>query len=103
SAEVLVTDGESTDSLIVKSGVGNDTIDATAIPLASIALTLDGGAGDDVISGGAGADTLIGGTGIDTASYAASTQGVTVNLETGTGQGGNAQGDTLSGFENLTG
>ena len=64
---------------------------------------LDGGAGDDILIGGAGADRLIGGAGIDTASYAASAAGVTVNLATGVGSGGDAQGDTLSGIENLTG
>ena len=39
----------------------------------------------------------------DTASYAASTSGVTVSLMTGTGSGGDAQGDTLTNIENLTG
>jgi Ca2+-binding RTX toxin-like protein len=64
---------------------------------------LDGGAGDDVLQGGLGADSLIGGAGIDTADYSDSVQGVTVSLATGTGTGGSAQGDTLSGVENLTG
>src|SRR3546814_15995539 len=45
----------------------------------------------------------IGGSGTDTASYAGSANGVTVDLTTGTGLGGDAQGDTLSGIENLTG
>ncbi|WP_225768420.1 calcium-binding protein [Inquilinus sp. Marseille-Q2685] len=67
------------------------------------ANTLDGAGGDDPPAGGAGADTLIGGTGIDTASYAASAVAVAVNLLTGTGTGGDAQGDILGGFENLTG
>ena len=44
-----------------------------------------------------------GGAGIDTASYATSTSGVTVSLTTGTGSGGDAEGDTLSNIENLTG
>ena len=74
--------------------------------------TLDGGAGDDTVKGnsgndtligGAGADVLIGDGGTDTASYLQSSAGVTVNLTTGTGVGGNAQGDTLSGIERLTG
>ena len=64
---------------------------------------LDGGAGNDILVGGTGADSLIGGAGIDRASYSASASGVTVNLATGTGVGGDAQGDTLSGIENLTG
>ena len=64
---------------------------------------LSGGAGNDTLIGGAGADTLSGGAGIDTADYAASTAAVTVNLATGTGSGGDAQGDRLSGIENLAG
>ncbi|MFG6461195.1 PA14 domain-containing protein [Roseateles sp. DXS20W] len=64
---------------------------------------LDGGAGNDLLNGGAGADALIGGAGIDTATYAASTAAVTVNLGTGRGSGGDAQGDTLAGIENVIG
>ncbi|EGF33000.1 putative hemolysin-adenlyate cyclase protein [Oxalobacteraceae bacterium IMCC9480] len=64
---------------------------------------LDGGAGDDVLIGGRGADVLIGGAGIDTISYLGSVSGVTVNLANGVGSGGEAQGDTFSGIENITG
>lgn len=62
-----------------------------------------GGNGDDLIVGGDGADILDGGAGIDTASYAGSDSGVDVNLSTGLGSGGHAEGDTLSGIENLIG
>ena len=66
------------------------------------ALTGDGNA--NTFEGGAGGDTLIGGGGAsDTASYASSGEGVTVNLVAGTASGGDAQGDTLSGIENLIG
>ncbi|NVZ76559.1 calcium-binding protein, partial [Pseudomonas gingeri] len=65
--------------------------------------SLDGGGGNDLLDGGAGADILNGGAGIDTASYANSTAGVTVNLVTGTGIGGDAQGDTLIGIERVVG
>lgn len=65
--------------------------------------TLTGGAGNDVLTGGAGADSLDGGAGIDRASYAGSSAGVTVNLATGLGSGGDAEGDTLSGIERITG
>ena len=65
--------------------------------------TISGGAGNDILEGGAGADTLDGGAGVDTASYASSDQGVTVDLNAGTASGGDAQGDTLSNIENLTG
>ena len=64
--------------------------------------SLSGGAGNDTLIGGVGADTLDGGNGIDTVSYAGSA-GVTVDLSTGTGSGGDAAGDVLIGIENLTG
>ncbi|MFE0753850.1 beta strand repeat-containing protein [Inquilinus sp. NPDC058860] len=77
---------------------GNDTIDG----LAGDDILL-GGFGNDVLTGGAGADQISGADGTDTASYAASAAGVVVDLVVGTGTGGDAQGDTLSGIENLTG
>ncbi|MCH8863210.1 MAG: hypothetical protein IID51_11945 [Proteobacteria bacterium] len=64
---------------------------------------LDGGAGADNLIGGAGADTLDGGAGSDTASYAGSAAGVRVDLALGTASGGDAEGDTLTGIENLSG
>jgi Ca2+-binding RTX toxin-like protein len=65
--------------------------------------TLRGGFGNDTLEGGAGADVIEGAHGVDTASYASSNAGVTVNLLTGLATGGHAQGDTLTGIENLTG
>jgi hypothetical protein len=76
------------DRVNIRSGGGNDTITT--------------GGGNDVIEGEPGADALNGG-GIDTASYAHSGAAVTVNLATSTGLGGDAQGDTLAGIENLLG
>ena len=70
-------------------GAGNDTI--------------SGGAGNDKLIGGKGADTLQGGTGRDLASYAASSAGVQVDLTTGKGYGGDAEGDSLTSIENLLG
>ncbi|WOF43891.1 cadherin domain-containing protein [Sphingopyxis indica] len=64
---------------------------------------LDGGIGDDYLDGGAGADQLIGGDGFDGVDYSASNAAVTVNLATGTGSGGHAQGDALSGIELVQG
>src|SRR3954447_10191526 len=58
---------------------------------------------DDDIAGLGGADTLDGGGGIDRANYSASLSGVNVSLATGTGTGGDAEGDTLVNFENLKG
>src|SRR5262245_40346234 len=59
--------------------------------------------GNDLIIGGAGADSINGGSGTDTSSYSDSSEGVTVNLENGTGFGGTAEGDTLTSIENITG
>jgi Ca2+-binding RTX toxin-like protein len=65
--------------------------------------SLSGSAGNDTIIGGAGADILAGNGGVDTVDYSGSTAAVTVNLATGAGSGGDAQGDTLASFENLVG
>ncbi|MEM8646515.1 MAG: Ig-like domain-containing protein [Pseudomonadota bacterium] len=65
---------------------------------------LNGGDDSDRLEGGRGADHLDGGNGTgDQAEYARSKAGVTVNLTTGTGQGGDAEGDTLVNVENLLG
>lgn len=77
---------------------GNDTISGMAGD-----DILSGGLGDDQISGGAGADTIDGGAGLDTAIYTGSTLGVTIDLGLGTGLGGDAAGDTLTGIENVIG
>jgi Ca2+-binding RTX toxin-like protein len=82
---------------ILRGDAGNDII--------------NGGDGNDILIGGAGADTLnggfgfgdIGGDGIDTASYADSASAVSVNLVTGIGHGGDAEGDRLSLIDNLIG
>ena len=65
--------------------------------------SLTGNARNNVLSGRAGADTLDGGDGTDTVSYSGSRAGVTVNLLTGAGERGDAQGDRLSNIENLIG
>ena len=68
--------------------------------------SLSGGLGNDTLIGGAGADALNGGDGTDTASYDAgnqSTEGVTINLQTGGGSGGDAEGDSFISIENLVG
>lgn len=74
---------------LIAGGAGDDTI--------------DGRRGNDVLAGGAGADIIIGGEGADVADYSASVAAVTVNLATGLGAGGDAQGDRLSGIETLVG
>ncbi len=88
---------------VLNGGGGNDTLIGGA---GSIADVLNGGGGNDTLVGGAGvgADVLNGGGGIgDLADYSASLAGVTINLALGTGLGGDAQGDTLTAIENLSG
>ena len=59
------------DSLVVKGGIGNDTINASALGVGKIHLTIDGGDGDDTITGSAGDDTVFGGRGNDVAQLGA--------------------------------
>jgi serralysin len=79
-------------------GGGNDTIIGN-----SSNNILIGGGGNDTLAGGAGADQLIGGPGLDTADYSSSPAPVSVNLQTGAAVGGDAQGDSFSGIENIVG
>lgn len=76
----------------------NDTLTGS-----SGANSISGLNGDDLIEGGAGADTLDGGADIDTLSYAGSSAGIAVDIGANTASGGDAAGDVISNFENLTG
>lgn len=62
-----------------------------------------GFAGNDTISGSPGLDTIAGGAGRDVLSYAMSSTGVSVDLGTGTGRGGDARGDVIREIEVLAG
>jgi Ca2+-binding RTX toxin-like protein len=64
---------------------------------------IEGHDGNDFLQGGEGADLLIGGDDIDTAGYGDSPSGVTVDLQTGIGQGGTASWDRLISIENVFG
>jgi Ca2+-binding RTX toxin-like protein len=64
---------------------------------------VNGSFGEDYIEGGDGADTLDGGSDTDVLSYAVSDDAVTVDLLAGTAAGGHADGDVISGFEDLVG
>jgi Ca2+-binding RTX toxin-like protein len=58
---------------------------------------------DDKLYGGEGHDYLDGGDGYDTIEYYASANGVIVNLTTGAGTGGEAEGDTYYSIEHVFG
>jgi Ca2+-binding RTX toxin-like protein len=62
-----------------------------------------GSAFGDTIEGDANANFINGLGGIDTVYYASSATGVTVNLITNVGSGGDATGDTYSSIENVIG
>jgi hypothetical protein len=96
----------------------NDTSGlGVTVDLATGADTAGGAAGDTYVdiqdvTGTGLSDTFIasieanafdGGAGIDTVSYKGSATGVTVDLVAGTGSGGNADGDTYTRIENVTG
>ena len=65
--------------------------------------TLTGDASNNILEGGPGADALTGGAGSDTASYAGASAAVTVDLAASTNNTGEADGDTFTGIENVTG
>ena len=64
---------------------------------------LQGGIGRDGLNGGGGADWLDGGDGFDQIFYWGSDAGVTVNLLDGSGKGGSAEGDVITGVEDVSG
>ncbi|WP_343717179.1 S8 family serine peptidase [Inquilinus sp.] len=86
---------------VIENVIGGDGADT--ITGGAEVNQLAGGRGNDVLNGEGGADRLDGGGGVDTASYADGTAGVLVNLVSGTGNAGAAQGDILISIENLTG
>lgn len=88
--------GDGTD--VLDGGDGNDVLSGGAGT-----DTLIGGNGNDTLEGGAGADRLIGGGGYDFASYVNASVGLTAFLGGPGLNTGDAQGDSYSGIENLTG
>ncbi len=64
-AQVAIKHQEPTDQLAVSGLSGDDSIDASALAANAIALTLDGGTGDDTIAGSQGVEDSIGGDGND--------------------------------------
>ncbi|MBC7907805.1 MAG: tandem-95 repeat protein, partial [Rhodospirillaceae bacterium] len=107
---------------VINAGAGNDVVDLTSNNFDYGNVTIDGGSGsdvlwassgDDTLIGGSGADNLDGGAGTDTADFSGSSSGVNVYLGAGDGHGyggtggygtgGDAQGDTYTGIENVVG
>ncbi len=95
------------DGDVLSGGEGNDALIGSGVSDA-----LYGGAGNDTVLGGDGgdrffgdwgADLLDGGESIDTIDYRGSTAGVMVNLATGTGRGGFAEGDVIRNIEEVRG
>ena len=81
------------------AGSGNDLVVGNAV-----ANYISGRDGDDTLEGGPGADMLDGGPGSDTASYQHSPAAVLVRLHAAHAvRFGDAEGDTLTGIEHLTG
>jgi len=66
AARVTILHQDPTDPLAVDGLGGNDVISAAALAAQSIALVLDGGAGNDTLAGGPGVETLNGRDGNDT-------------------------------------
>jgi Ca2+-binding RTX toxin-like protein len=115
NVESVTVDGSDAGDVITGAG-SPGTGSAMNLP-----LTLDGGAGSDVLTGGAGNDTLSGfgghdtldgqggndaldgGLGIDTVGYTADPSGVTVALGAGSATDGNGGSDTILGVENVAG
>lgn len=103
----IVHGGEGND--FINGGAGNDQLFGDAGN-----DTLYGASGNNMLLGGEGSDRYVGGagqdsfydegtSGVDTADYRNSTAGVTVNLLSGTGSGGFAEGDTYFGIERVFG
>ncbi|MCZ8186879.1 MAG: cadherin domain-containing protein [Beijerinckiaceae bacterium] len=108
--DILVSDGQggsTTQSVAitvtnqvntVNGTAGNDTLNGTGED-----DQMNGLAGNDILNGSARADVMDGGADNDTVEYSGSGSGVTVNLATGSGSGGDAAGDTFIDIENVFG
>jgi Ca2+-binding RTX toxin-like protein len=66
-SKVNLLNAEATDHLTINGLGGDDVINASALAAGKIALTLNGGLGNDNITGSAGDDVIVGGDGNDLA------------------------------------
>jgi Ca2+-binding RTX toxin-like protein len=93
-SDFVGTDGNDT----LTGTAGNDTLNGLAGD-----DTINAGDGDDIIFGGPGSDRNDGGAGIDRIDYSSSAASIFVQLWSGFGSGGDAQGDTLTSIEDVRG
>ncbi|WP_147385571.1 calcium-binding protein [Oleomonas cavernae] len=98
-----VSGGDATGDTLTSIEGLTGTAFSDALTGSAAANVLSGGNDNDTLTGLAGADTLNGGNGIDTADYSLSAAGIVIKLAAGTGSGGDAAGDTLSGIETVVG
>src|SRR5437588_2842999 len=62
---VIIRGNEAGDSLIVNALAGDDTVNAGGLKAGAISLTINGGAGADLLTGSQGNDVVSGGQGND--------------------------------------
>ena len=65
--------------------------------------TIIGDEADNTLQGGQGADLLDGGDGFDTLDYSGEDEAITIDLQSGLGSAGAADGDQVSNFEAVVG
>ncbi len=85
------------DVIFIIGGLGTDNV----LTGSQFRDTIQGGGKSDIIIGGAGGDALIGGAGIDTVDYGGLSADLHVSLQSGNALGGDADGDKLTGIENI--
>ncbi len=111
-ARQLATGGHASGDEIVTAEEDHDMDDETDEIDVSTFEHVRGSAHDDdltgdhrmnTLEGGAGADDLDGGAGMDTATFANAMAGVSIDLGTNKGTGGEADGDTYSNIEMFEG
>jgi len=86
--------GTNSSANIVSGTAGDDQLNGTIVD-----DILYGYDGRDTLYGSLGADSMNGGDEKDSLNYSQSPTGVNVNLETGLGSGGHAEGDTFDSIE----
>ena len=104
AATVSAAASNATDPVIDDANIVNGTADDDSnLQIGAGSQRINGLGGDDSLLGSAGADILDGGDGTDTVSYASNSADIEIDLETGTGKGGNAEGDVLISIEDILG